>query len=345
VAPYISFVVTSRNDDHGGNLRERMQVFAESLIAQCERHRFESELVLVEWNPPHDRKRLAQALDWPASSQCRVRILEVPSKVHHQLKHSDRLPLFQMIAKNVGIRRAKGDFILATNIDILFSDELIRFLASRRLRRSRMYRVDRYDVPIPSGSTLEARLEFCRTHVFRIHQKDMIYNPSQGTVHPVYIPLTPRLRFKEALQDFGLLPVRSYSRLHTNASGDFTLMNRDHWHSLRGYPEFQMYSFHLDSVLCHAAYHAGLREVVLQDPMRIYHMEHAQGSGWSPEGKEQLQKRLREAGVPQLEHSQFARWAIEMRKNRAPRIFNDENWGFADQQLPEIELEGSGVSI
>ena len=48
-----------------------------------------------------------------------------PSVLHRRLKYADRLPLFQMIAKNVGIRRAKGQFVLATNIDILFSDELI----------------------------------------------------------------------------------------------------------------------------------------------------------------------------------------------------------------------------
>ena len=50
-----------------------------------------------------------------------------------------------MIAKNVGIRRARGQFILATNIDILFSDELAEYLATRRLEHGRMYRIDRHD--------------------------------------------------------------------------------------------------------------------------------------------------------------------------------------------------------
>jgi hypothetical protein len=50
-----------------------------------------------------------------------------------------------MIGKNVGIRRARGQFVLATNVDILFSDELAEYLASRRLERGRMYRSDRYD--------------------------------------------------------------------------------------------------------------------------------------------------------------------------------------------------------
>ena len=33
-----------------------------------------------------------------------------------------------MIAKNAGIRRARGQFVLATNIDIIFSNELVGFL-------------------------------------------------------------------------------------------------------------------------------------------------------------------------------------------------------------------------
>ena len=62
----------------------------------------------------------------------------------HVLIHFGRvLPLFQMIAKNVGIRRARGEFVLATNIDVLFSDELMVRIAQRDLRADRLYRCDR----------------------------------------------------------------------------------------------------------------------------------------------------------------------------------------------------------
>ena len=122
----MSVVATARNDDHGGNPLYRMQLFVNGLIAQCDRHRLPAELVLVEWNPPADRPRLAEVLEWPESEGwCDVRIVEVPHELHMRLEHADRLPLFQMIGKNVGIRRARGRFVLATNIDILFSDDLV----------------------------------------------------------------------------------------------------------------------------------------------------------------------------------------------------------------------------
>ena len=36
-----------------------------------------------------------------------------------------------MIAKNVGFRRARGEFALVTKVDIIFSPALIQFLAGR----------------------------------------------------------------------------------------------------------------------------------------------------------------------------------------------------------------------
>ena len=177
-APYLSVVVTARNDDHGGNLLGRMQVFVDAWISQAKRHNLSSELIVVEWNPPAGRDRLAQALRWPNDTgPCDVRIIEVPPEVHARYRRVAALPLYQMIARNVGIRRARGEFILATNIDIVFSDELVRFLASRRLEKGRMYRIDRHDVMsgVPVDGTLDEQLAYCRSHSVRVCAREGIY--------------------------------------------------------------------------------------------------------------------------------------------------------------------------
>ncbi len=54
--------------------------------------------------------------------------------------------------RNGGIRKASGEFLLATTADAVFPDELIQFLASQQLKPNRMYRADRFD-----GSRLWAR--------------------------------------------------------------------------------------------------------------------------------------------------------------------------------------------
>src|SRR3954447_18077898 len=145
--PYVSLVVAARNDNHGGNMLGRMQAFLDSWIEQAARYDLSSEIVIVEWNPPPGRPRLKDELRWPESgSPCDVRFVEVPKEIHERFEHADVIPLHQMIAKNAGIRRARGEFVLVTNLDIIFSPALIQFLASRTLQRGTMYRLDRLDI-------------------------------------------------------------------------------------------------------------------------------------------------------------------------------------------------------
>ena len=177
--PYLSLVVTARNDDHGGNLLGRMQAFVNGWIGQAHQHQIPSELIIVEWNPPPDRPRLAEALHWPPDADfCRVRLIEVPAELHARFAHGAALPLYQMIAKNVGIRRALGEFVLVTNIDILFSSELAEFFAERRLQRGRMYRIDRHDVmsDVPVSACIDEQLAYCRSHLIRINVREGTYN-------------------------------------------------------------------------------------------------------------------------------------------------------------------------
>jgi hypothetical protein len=697
--PYLSVVVTARNDDHGGNLLGRMQAFVNAWIAQSARHGLSSEMIIVEWNPPPDRPPLVEALKWPRDlGHCEVRFITVPPEVHQKYAHAEALPLYQMIAKNAGIRRARGRFVLATNIDIIFNDDLVRHLAEGRLEEGRMYRIDRHDVltEVPVDAPVDEQLAYCETHLIRVNAREgtyrltgdglrslaeqdvvpdgsgigfgpgwfaveqtspldifrwaendaeIIFDPPSDPAPPLWLDLEPgpgvghrpfrlqvvvgevsvvaetlikgrsnvklelapgttnfRLRaigggrptrgdprilnfrvfqcewgrvekssarvrsyrltarryslafrpaplfsspkvkallhfyrdtrsigrsilagarywlrsrnmavkvpegedvfqrdarirpgsgwyplehwlgetFRWVRRDAKLIisapnrgpcklflqvepgpgvnykpfellvrdqkaevltrvPVRrlqlieltlplepgqvgvfsldleggdlpapgdprllnfriswcgwsaepgaigddvgdkavddgvqsvdqaatvdqattaaqaatvdpttvdetttvddasaaSPVYLHTNACGDFTLMAREHWVDLRGYPEFDMYSMNLDSVLCYAAHHAGFREEILRDPLRIYHIEHSTGSGWTPEGQARLFARLAAKGVGYLDYQELVGWATHMRRLNCPMIFNRENWGLADVALEE----------
>jgi len=168
---HLSVVATSRNDNHGGSLTHRMQHFVDGFVAQCKRHGLRAELILVEWNPPVDRVPLAEELRWPRDpGPCEIRIVTVPREVHAGLENSDKIPLFQMLAKNVGIRRARGKYVLATNIDILFSDASVIRMRDH-LRPGCLHRTARVDVPtdVPESEDFGAVLEFCEREGFRIH--------------------------------------------------------------------------------------------------------------------------------------------------------------------------------
>ncbi len=163
-APYLSVVVAARSDAPGD--LSRLQGFVDAWINQARRHHLSSELIVVEWNPPAGRERLRNVLRWPAdAAPGQVRIIEVPREI---------LPLNPTIAKNAGIRRARGQFILATNVGIVFSDELMKFLSSRGLDAGRMYRIDRFDIQgdVPAGRTPDEQLEYCHAHSVGVRARE-----------------------------------------------------------------------------------------------------------------------------------------------------------------------------
>ncbi len=377
--PLLSIVVTARNDDHGGGFLHRMQIFVNGFLELATRYRLSSELIIVEWNPPRDRPRLAEALRWPATAgPCAIRIIEVPPAVHRRYSYSGKLGLFQMIAKNVGIRRSRGSFVLCTNVDLLFSGELMQFFASGRLDKRCMYRIDRFDVSsdVPVEASIDEQLEFCRSHVVRVNVRWRTLTPDEigwfaelrkyskmlaGLVAVAIraVSWTVVIRavswtFSHSLADsvrgfraavrtavrtavgrIRKLLEHRFMLLHTNACGDFTLLSRDRWFRLRGYPEWHVYSFHLDSILCYMAHYSGAREVVLKGKKRLYHIDHH--SGWSPEAADLLATRMSSLGVPMLDYEQLCSHVTAMHMKKSPLIFNDENWGLALEDLAETD--------
>jgi hypothetical protein len=137
------------------------------------------------------------------------------------------------------------------------------------------------------------------------------------------------------------LPGNPPADLHTNACGDFTLAHRSHWMELRGYPEFDLYSMNIDSVFCYMAHYGGATEHILRDPMRIYHIEHASGSGWSPEGESLLYQRLAAKGIPWVDFPKVLAWAADMESLKTTMIFNGDSWGLAWFDLPEVNPSNS----
>ena len=326
--PYLSIVVTARNDDHGGHLLERMQAFMDALFAQSARAEMPCELIIVEWNPPVDRPRLAQVLNWPAGhARMTVRIIEVPPALHQTYRHAASLPLYQMIAKNVGIRRARGRFVLATNIDIILSQELFDHLAAMDLDPDRMYRVDRHDVAgdFPWQAPLPQMLAFCREHIIRLNERAGTLSHLTGEYNWVYPPRDDAFYRHHAVR----------APLHTNTCGDFTLLGREHWFDLKGYAEFDAYSFHIDSILCFQAHFGGAPELLLSPPLVAYHIEHDAGYGPEKSKEGALRSSLAQRGIPIISNTQFDNLAAKMTEDEKPYLFNDDSWGLEGRDLPE----------
>jgi len=349
--PYLTVVAASRNDDHGGDPLIRTQIFINTFARQCEKYQLPAELILVDWNPVADRPGLASVLQLPAgSSYCQARIITVPAKLHARLKYADRLPLFQMIAKNVGIRRARGKFILATNIDIIFSDELFRFISRQQLDPSKMLRVDRYDIQggLTGDLPLDEILDYAWNHPVRSNRR---YGPKSLVTHlygeeKFKRRCRPDLKFCQKIEGLtvvegdGVWSVRPkkdsrLENLHTLACGDFMLLSRAGWAAITGYAEFEAFAFNIDSFGLLAAHYAGFEEVALLPPCVCFHIEHSLGSGWTPEGEKKLFTRLEEKKILNPDWEVLHPLVEAMRLGELSTAVNGPAWGLADFDLPE----------
>ena len=319
-----------------------------------------------------------------------------------------------MIGKNVGIRRAKGQFILATNIDILFSDALFKTFKKKKLKKGYIYRCDRLDIPavLPETEDFDDVLKFCKNKYFLINRRGASLPRKKIRVFlPLLAPFVPFLkisklyftrtltiligdsykktqeRFQQAqkkkhlfslkrsfLLAFDLFRIfvsnlhivhsiqaafsitfrpkkrkkkqeyfklkRRLMLIHSNACGDFTLLSKRDWDRLRGYVEWPIYSFHIDSILMYQGVLGPLKQKNFASKKPIYHIEHQIGSGYTPEGVNHLFDRLDKAGIPYLSDQDLFDIAKDAFKKKKKKVleFQNEDWGLIDHQLPEYAI-------
>lgn len=320
--PYISFVLAARNDNYGGDFLHRIHTFFEVLLYYVKCYNLECEIIVIEWNPPTTALRLYKVLDHVLKkTSVPIRFIEVPKKLHDKFPNADKIPVFEYIAKNVGIRRARGEFILITNPDIIFPSNLIKYLSMRRLDKRCFYRIDRFDVNtlIPAQLTITQKLSFAQSHAFRLH--------TLGYSVPLLTSLPFRLR-----SFFGYLhgaKIRFEKRkedyfehyIHTNAAGDFILMSRSAWHSLYGFPQLPTH-YLIDTYLCCMAYSSGLPQKILSPFFIIFHVEHNRPG----------------SNRPPTSYAMVKKDCIEMLTKKIPKCFNTSSWGLYREKLAEYRF-------
>lgn len=311
-AIYVSVVAAGRNDDYGGSsFLDRMQPFVSTTIAfACAAFAGGTgpnfELVLVDYNTVRGVPTLADAMQWPfGCKEVAVRMASVPESVHQAIHNPSNISFFEHIAKNVGIRAARGQFVLVTNPDILLSEELFTWLAEHSLRHDTFYRIDRHDLgplfqPPPSTTQFlstplgraRALLSACLAmfEQVQVSAADGIWDGLMSIDRSTYAKRLRELSAADAADAgadgcAGGAKVGTFlsesarmvshpSMLHTMAAGDFMLMAAAEWHSLRGFPEAPT-NMEVDSHMCVIAAAAGLKQAVLKPPKRIFHQHHA----------------------------------------------------------------------
>jgi hypothetical protein len=336
--PRLSVVVPLRDPGYGGGLLHRAQVFLRGFLALARRYALSCEVIIVEWNPVPDARRFRETLSW--TTPATVRFVEVPPAIHEKLPNADRYPFQSTTARNVGVRRARGEYILVTAADVLLNTDLIRFLAAGRVSPNAFYRIDRRDLskPLPAEWSVDQQLAFCKMQDVTVHTYygSIRELDRRSLLARFWIRWRHRAILKEyrryqadpeytASSDrFGadrlIIPADG---LHRNASGDFFLMHRDRWHEVRGYSQIPTWA-HGDSILCWTAASAGLQQVILTPPARLYHQPH---------------DRLDTRDWPLTDWRPWYERYLECRRKGTPLIVNRDDWGLANEDLPEWSVE------
>lgn len=134
----VASVMVGRNDDY-------MPDFAERIAATIDwnvRHLI-TEPIFIEWNPPPDRELLGSSL---ARRFPTLKVYVVPKELHDIVCHNPRLPLMEYHAKNVGIRRAESDWIIATNADVALAPDTIQTCKSLKNQSDLAMTAERIDI-------------------------------------------------------------------------------------------------------------------------------------------------------------------------------------------------------
>ena len=147
--PYVTFVSYFRNDNYTNDFVLRVKRATHFLVAQLQRAELDSEVILVEWNPPVDRPLIIESLDaLPQGGHVSVRTVVVRNEHHQTFLGAQEWGMNPAAAANVGLRRAQGRFVSPKAADTYLSDEIVATIARRDLHENALYRCDRCDVAL-----------------------------------------------------------------------------------------------------------------------------------------------------------------------------------------------------
>jgi hypothetical protein len=319
--PYLSFIVTARNDNYGGNWTNRLNTYIRVLIYQTNRTKLPCELIFVDYNPLPHNKKLAEELTVENNTYLTVRFITASKEFHESLPNHEQAHLCEFIGKNIGARRAHGEWIVINNPDVMYANDLFDFLASRTLDPQTYYRIHRRDTSIdyfPPTMPVEKILGLVQKKIIRImFNRQTLYYSLREWIHIVIHGRTWGTISRSPLFNMFKKVETGDDVIAENGAGDFLAVHRDAWEKVRGYEEVVVLTGVMDSYILYVLYCYGYAQKVL--PYHLYHIYH------------------NHKGVTYtVSREQFRADAQKMLETKIPYKINPTDWGFPQWQFEEI---------
>ncbi len=290
-------IIVSRNDNYGGHLSTRASYCLCSMIETFD------EVIYVDWNSPERSLIEEIRANIPATSRFK-HIIVTPMEAQSFLApHTDAQECCEVLGRNIAIRRATGDIIVSTNIDIIAPsrETLQQFLKSKAFNPRRFVTIARCDVP----RDVITNYQFDQVPSLQHHLA------SQHHVYPQRHKYHWTLRMRLD---------RIHGRVAFNSiiecCGDFQIAHRDLWHDIRGFEESMFRRMGTDTFVQKKARQLGY-QLRADLTLPVFHIEHGSGDG----GKH--------TDRPKNDADHYFSFNTYGE--------NHDNWGFADRDIP-IEI-------
>lgn len=246
----LSAVVVSRNDNYGGHLAERATYCLNSLINTFD------EVFYIDWNSP------THSLLWDIQDNLQLKgnlnhIIITP-EVAKQLTNFDTHAQVcnEVLGRNIGLRRATGDWVVSTNIDVIAPRRDQLEATINQLNPNTFYTISR------RYTNWDAIKEF--------HGGELKYQDWKSLRNHL-IENSEERKWEESVvqgDDYSLI----------NCCGDFQIATNNVWNEIRGFEEDLIYVLYSDTNVQKKAMMHGYGLKAIYSPA-LFHIDHGKGGG------------------------------------------------------------------
>lgn len=233
-----SVVVTGRNDDYSGNLFQRMIPSLNNFVELYD------EVIYVDFNSTNGS--YIELIRDSLRKNNKIRAITVTPEDVEKINSSYKDKFIEVLARNIGIRRATGDYILSSNPDIICDRPDLTTIDDKTL-----YTAARRDVPIEIYTQIDRNYlsSFLKENIQHFARKPKVLD---DLGNPIW---DPNDRWSVVV-----------------CCGDYQLAHKDVWNTIRGFEESAIGRCYADSNLMKKAALAGFNLTEIHLP--VFHLNH-----------------------------------------------------------------------
>jgi len=248
----LTAVVVARNDNYGGDLNDRATYCLNSLIDTFD------EVILVDWNSPDNHPLLWDIKD-NIQGKGNLKHIVITPEVASMLTNNDphAQVCSEVLGRNIGIRRASGDYIVSTNIDVI---------APRR---------DELEATIKNDLNDNTFYTISRRHT---EWKDIEAFHGGERKYGEWRELREHLIENSEERKYEETVVEGDNYSIINCCGDFQLAHKNIWNEIRGFEEELIYVLYSDTNVQKKAIKHGFDLKAIYSPA-LFHIYHGKGGG------------------------------------------------------------------